>query len=213
MLTYTFSAREKFMLAILAFVGIAIAWYQFIFVNYQNQMNSLESELATVEEEILLSQSRAEALRTMKAKVEEYKAQGIDPMLLPAFDNTKSLMAYLNGVLSSSTGYSMSFDNPAVSEDDGSVHRVGTISYTADSYKSARSIAESIARGPYACQVTALSISDESSQATKSGKSSEAVSASLQVIFLEEAPEGMKLQTEDEGVQGQDLSKMSDWDK
>ena len=77
MLTYTFSAREKFMLAVLAFVGVIIAWYQFVFVNYQNQMNSLESELATVEEEILLSQSRAEALHKMKAKVEEYKAQGI----------------------------------------------------------------------------------------------------------------------------------------
>lgn len=213
MLTYTFSAREKFMLAVLAFVGVIIAWYQFVFVNYQNRMNSLESELATVEEEILLSQSRAEALHKMKAAVEQYKAQGIDPMLLPSFDNTKNLMAYLNGVLASSTGYSMSFDNPAVSEDDGSVHRTGTITYTADSYKSARSIAEAIARGPYACQVTALSITDESSQVTGSSKSSGAVSASLQVTFLEEAPEGMKLESEDDGVQGQDLSKMSDWDK
>ncbi|MDO4806739.1 MAG: hypothetical protein Q4A07_05770 [Coriobacteriales bacterium] len=214
MLTYTFSPREKMMLAILAFVGILIAWYQFVFVNYQNQMSSLDSQIATVQEEILLNQSRAEAIKKMQTLVEEYEAQGIDPLILPSYDNTKSLMAYLNGVLASSTGYSMAFDNASVSEEDGMVHRTGTISFGADSYKSARSIAEAIARGPYPCQVTALGITDDSSQGTKRKESEGTVTASLEVTFLEEVPEGTTVKSEEDGgVQGQDLSKLSDWDK
>lgn len=211
MLTYTFSPREKLMLAILAFVGIIIAWYQFVFVNFQNQINSLDAEIATVQDEIVVSQSRAQALQSMKEMVEEYEAKGIDPMLLPAYDNTQNLMAYLNGVLATSTGYSMSFDNPAVSEDDGSVHRDGTITYTADSYESARSIAEAIARGPYPCQVSALGVTDGS--ATSKGASGSLVTASLQVTFLEEASSGATLDTQTDEVQGQDLSQLSNWNK
>lgn len=213
MLTYTFSPREKLMLAILAFVGILIAWYQFVFVNFQNQINSLDAEIATVQDEIVVNQSRAQALKSMKEMVEEYEAKGIDPMLLPAFDNTQNLMAYLNGVLASSTGYSMSFDNPAVSEDDGSVHRDGTITYSADSYQSARSIAEAIARGPYPCQVSALGITDSSKQGSSSSNSEGLVTASLQVTFLEEAPAGASLGTESDEAQGQDLSQLSNWDQ
>lgn len=213
MLTYTFTPREKMMLAILAFVGILIAWYQFVFLRFQNQISALDAEIATVQDEIALSQSRATALQSMKTMVEEYRAQGIDPLLLPAYDNTKSLMAYLNGVLASSTDYSMSFDNPEISEDDGYVHRTGTITFNADSYKSARSIAEAIARGPYPCQVDALGVTDNSVQKKGSGKSESLVVSSMQVTFLEEAPEDSELTTDENEPKGQDLSVMSDWNK
>lgn len=213
MLTYTFTPREKVMLAVLAFVGILIAWYQFVFVRFQNQISALDAEIATVQEEIVLSQSRAAALQSMKTMVEEYRAKGIDPLLLPTYDNTKSLMAYLNGVLASSTDYSMSFDNPEISEDDGTVHRTGTITFNADSYKSARSIAEAIARGPYPCQVVALGITDNSVQKKETRSSEGLVVSSMQVTFLEEAPEGSELTTEENEPKGQDLSVMSDWDK
>jgi hypothetical protein len=35
----------------------------------------------------------------------------------------------------------------------------------------------------------------------------------MQVTFLEEAPEGSELTTEENEPKGQDLSVMSDWDK
>jgi len=212
MLTYTFSPREKVLLAVLAFVGVLVAWYQFVFVPFQNQISALDAEIATVQDEIVVSQSRAKALESMKSMVEEYRDKGIDPLLIPKYDNTKNLMAYLNGVLASSKGYSMTFDNPEISEDDGMVHRVGTITFDADSYDSARSIAQAIARGPYPCQVEALGITDGTVGGASSGSTNGLVVSSMQVTFLEEAPEGTKLSTE-EDAGGQDLSVMSDWDK
>lgn len=212
MLTYTFTPREKVLLAVLAFIGVLVAWYQLVFIPFQNQISALDAEIATVQDEIVVSQSRAKALESMRAMVEEYKDKGIDPLLMPKYDNTKNLMAYLNGVLASSKGYSMTFDNPEISEDDGAVHRVGTITFDADSYESARSIAQAIARGPYPCQVEALGIVDGTIGGASSGSSNGLVVSSMQVTFLEEAPEGVKLSAE-EDAGGQDLSVMSDWNK
>ena len=212
MLTYTFTPREKVLLAVLAFIGVLVAWYQLVFIPFQNQISALDAEIATVQDEIVVSQSRAKALESMRAMVEEYKDKGIDPLLMPKYDNTKNLMAYLNGVLASSKGYSMTFDNPEISEDDGAVHRVGTITFDADSYESARSIAQAIARGPYPCQVEALGIVDGPIGGASSGSSNGLVVSSMQVTFLEEAPEGVKLSAE-EDAGGQDLSVMSDWNK
>ncbi|MBO7674982.1 MAG: hypothetical protein J6S63_08230 [Atopobiaceae bacterium] len=213
MLTYTFSPREKVMLALLALVGILVAWYQLVFVNFQRQIDALDAEIATVQDEIVMSQSRAAALQSMKSMVEQYKAEGIDPLLLPTYDNTKNLMAYLNGVLLSSTGYSMSFDNPELSEDDGAIHRTGTITFNTDSYESARSIVQAIAHGPYPCQVVGAGITDNSLQGSRTRSSEGLVVTSMQVTFLEEAPEGTTLVTDDGSAGGQDLSALSDWNK
>lgn len=213
MLTYTFSTREKVLLALLAFVAIIIAWYQLVFVNIQNQVNTLNSEIAAAQDEFTMNQSRAAAMTSMKNAIEDYEAKGFAPVHLPNFDNTQNLMAYLNGVLATSTEYSMSFDNPELSEDDGTVHRVGTITYGTTSYEEARSIAQNIARGPYPCQIDALQIADSQSQRGRSGGAGGSFTSNLQVTFFEK-PTGNLVQKSDKNeVKGQDLSKMSDWNK
>lgn len=213
MLTYTFSTREKVLLAILAFVAILIGWYQLVFVNIQNQVNTLNSEIAAAQDELTVNQSRATAMVGMKNTLKDYESKGYAPVHLPNYDNTQSLMAYLNGVLAASTDYNMSFDNPELSEDDGTVHRVGTISFGTGSYQEARAIAQNIARGPYPCQIDALQISDSKSQRGGSSGTGSAFTSSLQVTFFEKPTGNMTPKSEKETVKGQDLSKMSDWNK
>ncbi len=210
MLTYTFSTREKIMLAVLAFVGVIIVWYQFVFVNIQSQLSSLDQQISSVQDEITVNQTRAASLNTMKETVAKYQAQGLTVALLPAYDNTQNLMAYLNGVLSSAQGYSMQFDTPELSEDDGTMHRSGLITFTTGSYAEARSIAEAIARGPYPCEINSLGITDKSADGSKT--SDAPVSASVGVTFFEKATSNANTAKKDNkgAVEGQDLSQLGE---
>ena len=212
MLTYTFSTREKVLLALLAFVAVIIAWYQLVFVNLQNQMNEAEGKIAAVQNEMLVYQTQSTSLSTMKSKVEEYKNAGLNPVVMPNYDNTKSLMAFLNGVLAGKPGFTMSWDEPVLDE-DGTVHRVGTINYGTASYVEAREVAVNIAHGPYPCRIDALSFTDTTKVKTTSLMGSAYYNA-LQVTFFEK-PTG-DIEKKDGGStaqKGQDLSKMKDWNK
>ena len=213
MLTYTFSTREKILLAVLAFAAVIIAWYQLVFVNLQNQMNEADSRLATVQDEMVVYQSQAASLNKMKSTVEEYQSAGVAPIIMPNYDNTQPLMAFLNGVLAGKPTFTMSFEDPELG-DDGTVHRVGTINYTTGSYDEARQVAVNIAHGPYPCRIDALSFNDSSKSKSGSSSSGGAFTSSIQVTFYEK-PTGdfANKSSEKSEVKGQDLSKMSDWNK
>ena len=213
MLTYTFSTREKVLLAVLAFVAVIIAWYQLVFVNLQNQMNDADSKIASVQNEMVVFQTQAASLKSMSEKVEEYKNAGVTPVIMPNYDNTQSLMAFLNGVLSGKPGFTLSWEEPKLDE-DGTVHRVGTINYGTATYEEAREVAVNIARGPYPCRIDSLAFADTSKAKSSSSSTGGVFSNALQVTFFEK-PTG-DIGSKGEGSterKGQDLSKMSDWNK
>lgn len=209
---YTFSLREKILLALLVAVGFGVAWYQLVFVNVENQVANLDSQISAAQEEALLYQSHAASMSSMREAIADYKARGVTPVLLPAFDNTQNLMAYLNSVLGSTRGYSISFVDPELDEDDGSIHRSATITFGSSSYAEARAVIQSIAQGPYPCQIDSLGINDSSA---KGGDSSGTTcSTTIQVTFFEVPPSGMTVTSEEEEeVEGQDLSILTNWNE
>lgn len=207
MLTYTFSMREKVMLAVLAFVVIGILWYQFVFMNIQNQITTINAQIASAQDELVIAQSQAAALQQMQAKIDEYQAQGVKAITMPDFDNTQNLMAYLNSVLSGTRGYSMSFEDPTMSEEDNMVHRSGTITFSSTSYEEARSVVESIAHGPYPCHIDAMGIADSSVGSTSSSSNDSPVTTNLQVTYLEKPTGNMVVKTEDNIPEGNDWSQ------
>lgn len=206
MLTYTFSTREKIMLAVLAFVAIIVLWYQLVFVGIQNEIRRIDTEIADVQTEMTTIQSRAGLVKQMNDVIAQYEKDGVKPVLFPDYDNTQNLMAYLNGVLSSTKKYSMSWNKPELNEDN-SVHREGSISFECESYEAARSIAQNIEHGPYPCYISALSIKDDS----KTGKSSsQTTKAQLEVVFFEHPTEKMQVEKKSNEIEGHDLSMPKD---
>lgn len=209
MLTYTFSTREKIMLGVLGLVVVFIAWYQLIYSNIQSQIISLDTEIATVQDEFAATQTRVASYSEMRSAIEKFKAQGLEPVTVPTFDNTQNLMAYLNGVLQSSNNYSMSFDTPYLSDSDQSMHREGSIQFDTSNYESARSVTEAIARGIYPCRVKALAISESNRRNSSNVVSN--YTASMEVTFVEN-PNGKETATEseDEIPEGNDWSVMKE---
>lgn len=213
MLKYSFSTREKLMLGMLVVIGVVFAWYQLFFVPTQNRIAELDAQIASTQDEIVMRQAHAASLESMQGAIAEYESKGFSPLFLPSFDNTQQLMAYLNGVLSVTSSYSMSFDAPVKSE-DGTVHRSGSISFSVSDYASARSVVNSIARGPYPCEIDSLGITDKNAGSGSSG-SSGAVSVNLQVTFLERisADTEIEEEPEEEENKGQDLSVLINRDQ
>ena len=216
MLTYTFSKREKVMLAVLAFVGLAILWYRLVFVSVQNRVSELEVQIGEAQNQLTVGQTQAMSISQMRASVDDFESQGYKPVYLPNYDNTQNLMAYLNAVLGSTREYSIEFDDPSISEEDGLVHRNGRISFGTNTYSDARSIMDAITHGSYPCKVNAFGIVDHTVATTKGNASTKnsPVSTNIELTFLEKPSANSDLSTKKDGeVKGQDLSKMSDWNK
>lgn len=205
MLTYTFSLREKILLAVLAFVAIGIAWYVLIFSNIQARVASIESEIAITQDELTMAQTQAQAIAKMKKIVEQYGGD-TTTVTIPDYDNTQNLMAFLNGVLDSTEDYTMSFEDPVIGEETSLVQRAGTITYKSNSYDDAHSVVEAIAHGPYPCRVDAVSIDDKTESDSKDG----AVTTTVQVTYLEKPTENTKLGNEDTTSEGNDWSVYMD---
>lgn len=213
MLTYNFSTREKILLSILLVVGIVVAWYQFVYLSFQNRVASLDAEIAGVQDNLIINQSQVLSLANMRQVVGEYESQGYAPVHLPAYDNTQNLMAYLNGVLAVSSEYTMSFDDPKLSEEDKIVHRTGTISYNTKTYEQARGIAQSIAHGPYPCKIEALGINDIAAQQNGAKGRESAFSSNIQVTFYEKSTANTDLSGDAQTAEDQGLGATSDGSK
>ncbi|MDO4798031.1 MAG: hypothetical protein Q4A01_08425 [Coriobacteriales bacterium] len=206
MLTYTFSTREKIMLAILAFVGVGILWYKFVFSNIQGQVAQIDSQIAQAQDELLVAQSQAASAQNMKKLLEDYQKRGIKAPVVPEYDNTQKLMAYLNGVLGGTQGYTINFDDPTLDENDGNVHRAGTITFNSNSYAEARSVVDSIARGTYSCRIDALGIADDTSKQSSGSNNSAPVVTNVQVTYFEKPSSDTVVSTDDGIPEGNDWS-------
>ena len=211
MLSYTFSMREKVLIAVLVIGLVVVAWYQLIYLNIQNQIASIDTQITATQKQLTDYQKQSADQKKMRETIDAYKSKGLEPVKLPEYDNTQNLMAYLHGVLAITKNYEISFNNPVLSEEDKTVHRTGSIKYECDTYEQAREVAESIAHGHYTCQVDAMSIQAKKSR--KSGDATVKYVTTLQVTFFESKPDGKEINTEEDSAKGQDLSALTQINK
>ena len=92
MLTYTFSKREKVLLVILAVILLAVVYYRFIFVAVNDQVDSLESQIAATEDQITVDTAKSLELKSMQAAIEDYQAAGRSQIVMPAYEDRKSVV-------------------------------------------------------------------------------------------------------------------------
>lgn len=169
MLTYTFSKREKALLLVLALVLIGVAWYQFLFVPTQEQMQQIDSQIAEAQDEITVDAVKAQQIPTMQEEIARYQAEGIEPSVTPAYDNTQALMAELDTKLENAYVYLLEFDD--VDTGDGSAGTIASrglsLGFNCENYEAARDILLSLAHGDYSCSLDQYSIDDYSATTTQ----------------------------------------------
>ena len=184
MLSYTFSRREKFLILFLALIVVGLAWFMLVYQGTTNEISTIESEMTTNETQISQARTRVGEMNSMKAVIDEYKAQGIEPTPVPDFDNSTAVMSELNAVLAGTENYTLAFDELKTSSEGGYVLRGVRAQYSCGSRQDAESIIESLAKGPYPCGIDSIALTDASAGGGRSS-SNAPVSATVHITYFE----------------------------
>jgi hypothetical protein len=185
--SYRFTAREKVLLVLLAVVVALVVWLQFIYLPLQDQLSSLDDQIADAKEQIVVDSAKQERMTTMEQAIADYQEQGLVSRTVPAYNNESEIIALLDSAIGSSTAYSVKFEvqnstsgsstssssssSTSVSgSSSGSVlgvssshlvRRVMKLSFGCDSYEQARSIVDQVCNGAYPCTVDSFTFSDD----------------------------------------------------
>ena len=158
MLTYTFSRREKALLLLLAIVMVIIVWFIFVYQGTTNRITELEGEISATQTQISVDETRVAQQTQMQSVIDQRKAEGAEPTIMPDYDNMQSLMAELSGIMAAAESYTLSFDQLAEDE-QGHILRGVVVNYTTADYQAAEKIVESLAEGRYPCRIDSVSTS------------------------------------------------------
>lgn len=195
MLTYTFSRREKALILAFAIVLVLVAWYWFVFQGTSSAMNRIDGQIAAVNSEIEIAQTRVTQMNNMEQTVEQRKAEGAKKTVMPTYDNLQPLMTELNRIMSAANTFTLKFDE-LDRESSDFVRRGVRIDYTCATYKKAEAIVNALAGGQFPCSVDTVSINDPTvltgyaSNSKLVQSSAGSVTASVHVTFFEKYPEG-----------------------
>lgn len=183
MLNYTFSRREKTLLAVLALVLVIIAWFVLVYQRTTNEITRMDGEIAATQTEITSAMTRVAEMNKMQSIIDDYKAKGETPTPIPDYDNLQAVMAELNGLLSSTDTYSLAFDD-LKSGSAGYVMRGVRATYSCGSREQSESIVEALANGPYPCSIDSVSINDASATGSRTAGNAP-VSTTVHITYFE----------------------------
>ena len=178
MLSYTFSKREKVLLVVLALILVGVAWFMLVYQGTAREAASLDAQIANVQTEIAVSNGRAAQVEQMRREIEQRKEAGMQPSVVPDYDNLAPLMAELNRVLSGTSSYSMSFDEVDAASGGAYVMRGIEFTFENASFAQAEATVESLVFGPYACSVDSLDVNSTSNGA---------VTTTIHIVYRERA--------------------------
>ena len=153
-----------------------------VFQNANAQITSLNGQIADTRSTVEIESARAAQVSQMQAEIEQYKAQGATPTVMPAYDNTQPLMAELNAVMGMANSYTLSFDEIDMS--GTYVKRGVSIDFGCSSYDAAVSIVNALAYGRFPCTIDSFAVADGSS---RSSRTTASTSATVHVTFFETA--------------------------
>lgn len=168
MLKYSFSTREKVLIAVLAVIVLALLWYVFIFQNIDSQVKKIDGEIASVQETLTIDNAKLAQQKKMEDAIARYVASGAHVTEVPKYDNIQNVMNQLNEVLAGTVNYSMTFDQIEPGENN-TIERGVTLTFGCGSYGEAVDILTSLARGQYPCRINDCSISDNTSSTSRTG--------------------------------------------
>ncbi len=155
-MAYKFSPREKLLLAVLGALLLVLLYIWLVdqrvrveTENAQNKIASLETELATVQEQVELT-------RQMKAEMESVHGDQRKLSYMPSYNAEKEEVNFLNTTLSAAKDYYIGFSE--VSKSGDLVRRNFSLQYTAQNYQSAVDILKSLESSDFRCLVQDLTV-------------------------------------------------------
>lgn len=153
------SSREVFMLIILVVLVVGSCWYMFFYTPLQNEILDIQAKSAQLDTDIATAAAKAAKMKSMQEEVDAILARPADEITeIAPYDNATVVIAQLNGILSASEEYNLTFRDVAVNS-DGTVRRVINMTFRCESYASARIIVDALSGSHWRCIVNSVNMS------------------------------------------------------
>jgi len=151
------TTREKILMLVLVILMVVCAYYYAFYVPTTQQVASLVSQAATIDEQILLVDAQVARMNEMKAELDAIAAGEMGNVKeLPAYDNSGNVMHSLSAILQNAMQYNVNFSS--VEEEESTVRRHISLSYDCSSYETAKSILTQIYESDYRSLIKDVSI-------------------------------------------------------
>ena len=158
------SSRDRVLLVVLAVLLIGVCYYMFFYQPTQAELQSLARQISEVEDQTNVALAKANSMKGMQEELDEILSRPADEITeIAPYDNAKVVMTQLNGILSASENYSLSFKDPDIQK-DGTVRRVVEMSFDCSDYNSAKTIIKALSSNRWRCLINSISLQSTDKQ-------------------------------------------------
>ena len=179
---FKLSPREVGLFAVLCLILLGFCYYKFFYVNIQDQIKELNANRdAEISQTNTLSK-RIALVESMRKSLEENR-DGMLKNPIPKYDNGKAVTKELEKVLSVTDSYSLNFSS--ITHNDYIAQRPVRISFSADSYSTARAIVTRLDSSESFNQISDVSINMEQGSFDEDGNYSAPCTVSMNITYFE----------------------------
>ena len=155
------TVREYILVAVLLILLLGVGYYMLYYTPLQNELQSIEIETSQVRSEIDIASAKCESMSRMQSELDEIFSNGKDKVTeIAPYDNAKVVMSELNGILSQSLNYKLSFADPVI-EADGTVRRTVGMNFSCNGYDSAKRIINNLCNSRWRCLMKNISVNGD----------------------------------------------------
>ena len=155
MMHRAFTNREKALILFLAILMIVAAYYLFVHRAVVDALADIESQKSLTQTEIDIANTKLQKMQAMQAELDEIEADGVKSVV-PEYDNLSREIVFLNGILGTTTDYTINFSGLTTSE--SVVRRFVNLSFTSESYDACCAIIEKLQNCEYCCRLGDVSM-------------------------------------------------------
>ena len=163
-LSREFSAREKTLLIILLLIILAALYYLFVFQPVSTRLQNTESNIVSLETQLIAYDAKVAKIKKMQQSVEEYTDNGHIVSIMPSYNAGKQELVFLNSTLAASEDYYVGFTN--ITREGNQIRREFSLKFTVSSYRDAENIINILEHSDLRCLISDFSVKPEENDGT-----------------------------------------------
>ena len=173
------SAKELILVVFLVVLLAGVSYYMFYYTPLQEEMEQISSQSVEVDDQTTVATAKLASMSRMQKELDEIFAKPQSEITeIAPYDNAKVIMNELNGILSRSINYKLTFADPVIGK-DGTVRRTVSMNFNCSNYTAAKQIISNLTSGHWRCLMKNVSISSDTNVRT------EEVVCSATIVFFE----------------------------
>ena len=176
--------KDAILVAILVIIIIGVLYYLCYYSPLQDEISSVKAQSADLDLTVAETQQKVNSMDAMQAELDEIFSRPKDEITeIAPYDNAKTVMNFLNGILSRANEYDLASPDPEITE-DGMVRRSVNLSFSCSDYATAKTILRDLASWNYRCLLQDVVISGDNDGGSF-GTTGGAVTVSATMTFFE----------------------------